>query len=76
MILARGAMSTADGDVFFVGDHAADRVGVAEVAVGAQHTLHGAAALHLGERLGFLLPVDLDGALLFVLECSGQRGWI
>src|SRR5262245_50137338 len=74
---------TADGDVFFVGDHAADRVGVAEVAVGAQHTLHGAAdrhaALHLGERLGLVLPVDLDvahGALLFLFECNGQRGWI
>ena len=34
---------------------------------------------HVRERLGLVLPVDLDvahGALLFVLECSGQRGWI
>ena len=66
---------TADGDIFFVGDHAADRVGVAEVAVRAKHALHGAAdrhaALHLRERLGFVLPVDLNvahGALLFVLR--------
>ncbi len=58
-------------------------MGVAEVAVGAKHALHGAAdrhaALHLRERLGLVLPVDLDvahGALLFVVECSGQRGWI
>ena len=74
---------TADRDVFLVGDHAADRMGVAEVAVGAQHTLYGAAdrhaALHLRECLGLVLPVDLDvahGALLFFFECSDQRGWI
>ena len=74
---------TADGNVFLVGHHAADRMGVAEVAVGAQYAFHCAAdrhaALHLRERLGLVLPVDLDvahGALLFVLECSGQRGWI
>ena len=57
---------TADGDVFLVGDHAADRMGVAEVAVGAQNALHGAAdrhaALHLRERLGLMLAVDLDVA--------------
>jgi hypothetical protein len=48
---------------------------VAEVAIGAQHALHGAAdrhaALHLRERLGLVLPVDLDvahEALLFLLR--------
>ena len=73
---------TADGNVFLVGHHAADRMGVAEVAVGTQHALHGAAdrhaALHLRERLGLVLSVDLDvahGALLS-LSSSGQRGWI
>ena len=57
---------TADGDVLLVGDHAADGVGVAEVAVGAQNAFHRAAdrhaALHLRERLGLVLPVDLDVA--------------
>jgi hypothetical protein len=74
---------TADGDVVLVGDHAADGVGVAKVAVGAQDAFQRAtdrhAALHLRERLGLVFTVDLDVAhdvLLFVFECNGQRGWI
>ena len=66
---------TADGNVLLVGDHAADRMRVAQMAIGAQNALHGAAdrhaALHLRERLGLVLPVDLDvahEALLFVLR--------
>ena len=66
-----------------VGDHAADGVGIAEMAVGAQNALDraadGHAALHLRERLGLMLAVNLDvahDALLFAVECSGQRGWI
>ena len=74
---------TTDGDIVLVGDHPADGVGVAEVAVSAQDAFHRAAdrhaALHLRERLGLVFTVDLDVAhdvLLFVFECNGQRGWI
>src|SRR5437762_2713510 len=38
-------------DVLVIGDHAADRLGIAEVAVGAQHAAHDAAVLHTARHL-------------------------
>jgi hypothetical protein len=65
---------TADRDVLLVGDHAANRMRVAEVAVGAQNAFHGAAdrhaALHLRERLGLVLTVDFDVAHEALLSLS------
>jgi hypothetical protein len=56
----------ADRDVVLVGDHAADGVSVTNVAVGAQNALDraadGHATLHLCERLGLMLAVNLDVA--------------
>jgi hypothetical protein len=50
-----------DRDVLFVGDHAADRLGIAEMAVGAEHAARNAADAHAAPHL-------LDGALVMLTE--------
>jgi len=50
-----------DRHVLLVGDHAADRLRIAEVAVGAEHAARDAADAHAAPHL-------LDGALVMLTE--------
>ena len=70
----------ADRDVVLVGDHAADRLRVAEMAVGAEHAADHAAVLHAARHLllGALvvLAENFDFGHAALLSCYVWSGWV
>ncbi|CCE07269.1 hypothetical protein BRAS3843_2020030 [Bradyrhizobium sp. STM 3843] len=59
-----------DADLLLIGDHAADRLGIAEMAVGADHAGHGVAdrhaIAHLRKRRVLVLAEHLQRAVLIL----------